>query len=40
MIESLSDILIITDVDGTLLREKDGISEENLEAIKRFTGKG
>ena len=40
MIESLSDILIITDVDGTLLREKDGISEENLEAIKRFIGKG
>ena len=40
MIESLSDILIITDVDGTLLREKDGISEENLEAIKRFTDKG
>ena len=40
MIESLSDILIITDVDGTLLREKDGISEGNLEAIKRFTDKG
>lgn len=40
MIESLSDILIITDVDGTLLREKDGISKGNLEAIKRFTDKG
>lgn len=40
MIESISDILIITDVDGTLLREKDGISKENLEAIKRFTDKG
>ena len=40
MIESISDILIITDVDGTLLREKNGISRENLEAIKRFTGKG
>ena len=40
MIESISDILIITDVDGTLLREKYGISEENLEAIKRFTDKG
>ncbi len=40
MIESISDILIITDVDGTLLREKDGISEENLEAIKRFAEKG
>ncbi|MBQ7874830.1 MAG: Cof-type HAD-IIB family hydrolase [Oscillospiraceae bacterium] len=40
MIESLSDILIISDVDGTLLREKTGISKENLEAIKRFTDKG
>ena len=40
MIESISDILIITDVDGTLLREKNGISRENLEAIKRFTDKG
>ena len=40
MIESLSDILIITDVDGTLLREKTGISKENLEAIKRFVDKG
>lgn len=40
MIESLSDILIITDVDGTLLRAEAGISSENLEAIKRFTDKG
>ena len=40
MIESISDILIITDVDGTLLRESKGISAENLEAIKRFTDKG
>ncbi len=40
MIESLSDILVITDVDGTLLREKSGISKENLDAIKRFTDKG
>lgn len=40
MIESLSDILIITDVDGTLLRQETGISKNNLEAIKRFTGKG
>ncbi len=40
MIENLSDILIITDVDGTLLREKTGISKGNLAAIKRFTDKG
>lgn len=40
MIESLSDILIITDVDGTLMRAEKGISPKNLEAIKRFTDKG
>lgn len=40
MIESISDILIITDVDGTLMRAEKGISPENLEAIKRFVGKG
>lgn len=40
MIKDISDILIITDIDGTLLREKDGISPKNLEAIKRFTDKG
>ncbi len=40
MIENLSDILIITDVDGTLLRESTGISKGNLAAIKRFTDKG
>ena len=40
MIENLSDILIITDVDGTLMRAEKGISSENLDAIKRFTGKG
>ena len=40
MIEKLSDILIVTDIDGTLLREKLGISKENLAAIKRFIDKG
>ncbi len=40
MIESLSDILIITDVDGTLMRAEQGISTENLDAIKRFVDKG
>lgn len=40
MIESISDILIITDVDGTLMRAEKGISEENLSAIKRFVDKG
>ena len=40
MIENLSDILIVTDVDGTLLRAEQGISAQNLEAIKRFTEKG
>ena len=40
MIESLSDILIVSDIDGTLLYEKQGISTENINAIKRFTEKG
>ena len=40
MIEKLSDILIVTDVDGTLLREASGLSENNRNAIKRFTDKG
>ncbi len=40
MIEKLSDIIIVTDVDGTLLRAKKGLSKENLAAIKRFIDKG
>ena len=40
MIEKLSDILIVSDIDGTLLYEKDGISAENREAIRNFTEKG
>lgn len=40
MIEKISDILIVTDIDGTLLREADGLSMENREAIERFTAKG
>ena len=40
MIEKISDILIVSDIDGTLLREADGLSAENREAIKRFTDKG
>lgn len=40
MIEKISDILIVTDVDGTLLREADGLSSENRKAIQRFIDKG
>lgn len=40
MIEKISDILIVSDIDGTLLREANGLSEENRAAIKRFTDKG
>lgn len=40
MIEKISDILIVTDVDGTLLREADGLSYENREAIQRFIDRG
>lgn len=35
MIEKISDILIVSDIDGTLLREANGLSEENRAAIKR-----
>lgn len=40
MIEKLSDILLVSDIDGTLLRERDGLSTKNREAIQRFTEKG
>ena len=36
MIESISDILIITDVDGTLLREKDGKRRKAREKDKNL----
>ena len=39
MIEKISDILIVSDIDGTLLWEANGLSEENRAAIKRFTDK-
>ncbi len=35
-----SDFLIVTDVDGTLMRASLGISEKNLAAIRAFTEKG
>lgn len=35
-----SDYLIVTDLDGTLMRAKLGISEKNLAAIRAFTEKG
>jgi Cof subfamily protein (haloacid dehalogenase superfamily) len=35
-----SDFLIVTDVDGTLMRAELGISEKNLAAIRAFTEKG
>ncbi len=35
-----SDFLIVTDVDGTLMRAELGISEKNLAAIRDFTEKG
>ncbi len=35
-----SDCLIVTDVDGTLMRAGLGVSERNLAAIRSFTEKG
>lgn len=40
MIKSISDILIVTDIDGTLLRAEKGVSAENKRAIERFVEKG
>ena len=36
----LQDILLVTDIDGTLLHDKAGLSAGNLEAITRFIQKG
>ncbi|MBC8569630.1 Cof-type HAD-IIB family hydrolase [Zongyangia hominis] len=36
----LSDILLVTDMDGTLMTAKAGIPKQNIEAIERFTHKG
>ncbi|WP_040196935.1 HAD-IIB family hydrolase [Candidatus Soleaferrea massiliensis] len=40
MIQSLSDILLITDMDGTLMSKSTGILPCNLQAIERFVRKG
>ncbi len=40
MIEKISDIMIVTDIDGSLLRAKTGVSPENREAIERFVAEG
>ncbi|MBQ9939399.1 MAG: HAD family phosphatase [Oscillospiraceae bacterium] len=44
MIEKISDILLISDLDGTLFDEPYGapcrVSEQNREAIRRFISKG
>ncbi len=40
MIEKPSDILIVTDIYGTLLRAKADLSKENVAAVRRFVEKG
>ena len=40
MIKNLSDILVVTDVDGTLLVSEKGISQSNIQVIKLFTSLG
>lgn len=36
----LSDIMLFSDIDGTLLRTGDAIPRRNIEAVRRFTAKG
>jgi len=40
MIEKISDVMIVTDIDGSLLRASAGVSKENREAIERFVAEG
>ncbi|MEG1863350.1 MAG: HAD family hydrolase [Oscillospiraceae bacterium] len=40
MIKHISDILVISDLDNTLLTAKDGIPDFNVEMIKKFQGLG
>lgn len=40
MIKKLSDILFVTDMDGTLMFKTIGILPRNLEAVERFVKKG
>jgi Cof subfamily protein (haloacid dehalogenase superfamily) len=38
--KSMQGLLLVTDLDGTLVTDRGVIPERNLEAIERFTGKG
>jgi len=38
--KDLSELLVVSDIDGTLLQAGFGIPKENIEAIDRFTEKG
>ncbi len=40
MFSDISKVILITDMDGTLLRPDKTVSQENLDAIDRFRGKG
>lgn len=40
MIQKISDICILSDVDNTLYRRDEGIPQRNLDAIERFKSKG
>ncbi|MEG0750626.1 MAG: HAD family hydrolase [Oscillospiraceae bacterium] len=40
MAESIKDMLVVSDIDGTLLRAGYGIPKQNLDAIERFVGRG
>lgn len=37
---SIKDILLVSDIDGTIYRDDVGIPQRNIDAIKRYIGKG
>lgn len=40
MAESIKDMLVVSDIDGTLLRAGYGIPRQNMEAVERFVERG
>lgn len=40
MADKISDLLVVSDVDGTLLQAGYGIPKENIDAVERFVARG
>ena len=40
MSKKISDIVLMSDIDGTLLSERGGVPKRNIEALERFTAAG